>query len=402
MRYSTFTRRIGDEGSEAWALHEEAGRAAVRGEDVIALSIGDPDFATPPAIVRRAVAALEAGDTHYTEITGREALRAAIARGFAARAGVDCGPDNVMVFAGAQNALFAAGLCLLDRDETVLALDPMYVTYGATVGASGAGIVRVPQPAAAGFRPDAAAIEAAVTPRTRAILLATPNNPTGVVMTRAELEAIADIARRRDLWVIADEVYADLVFEGQAVSMAGLPGMAERTVTVSSLSKSHAMTGWRIGWAIGPEPLIGHFRKLGLCMLYGLPGFVQEAGVEALAAQETVTAEMRRVYRRRRDLVCERLAAVPELGVLRPEAGMFVMADVRRLGPSASEVAWALFRETGVAVLDAGAFGATAQGWVRIAFTQEDAKLAEACDRIVGFVAGGWRTRPEGRGRVHA
>lgn len=388
MRYSSLTHRIGDEGSQAWALHEAARQAQQRGEDVILLSIGDPDFATPASITRRAIAALEAGDTHYVEIAGRAALREAIARTFSARAGAPFGPENVMAFGGAQNALFAAALCLLEPGDEVIALDPGYVTYGATMGAAGARLVRVAQPASGGFRPDLAAIAAAVTPRTRALLITTPNNPTGVVMTGAELEAIAAIARAHDLWVIADEVYADLVFDGHAGSIAGLPGMAERTVTIASLSKSHAMTGWRIGWAIGPAALTAHFEKLGLCMLYGLPGFIQAGAIEAFAAHDAVTAEMRALYRRRRDLVLEGLAQAPGLRVLRPAAGMFVLADVRALGPSAGEVAWALFRETGVAVLDATAFGPAAAGWIRIAFTLEDARLAEACARITRFAAG--------------
>jgi arginine:pyruvate transaminase len=261
----------------------------------------------------------------------------------------------------------------------------MYVTYEATIRASGAELVRVAQPAAAGFRPDAGAIAAAVTERTRAIFLTTPNNPTGVVMTRAELEVIAELARARDLWVVADEVYGDLVFEGEHVSIAGLPGMAERTVTVSSLSKSHAMTRWRIGWAVGPAELARHFGRLGLAMLYGLPGYSQEAALTALTAEAGAAGEMRETYRRRRDLVCGRLTAAPGVTVLKPQAGMFVMADVAGLGADGAAVARDLWRETGVAVLDAGAFGAAARGWVRISFTLDEARLAEACDRIVGF-----------------
>ncbi len=385
MRYSTFTGRIGGDGAEAWAIHFEAQEAAARGEDVIVLSVGDPDFATPAPIVRRAVAALESGDTHYAETAGRADLRAALATRHAALTGTRCDAGNVMVFAGAQNALFAASLCLLDAGDAAVALDPMYVTYEATIRASGADLVRVPQQAATGFRPDPAAIEAAITPRTRAILLTNPNNPTGVTLTETELAGIAGIATRHDLWIIADEVYAGLVYERGHTAIAGLPGMAERTVTIGSLSKSHAMTGWRIGWAIGPEALIGHFSRLGLAMLYGLPGFCQQAALTALEIEEETTAAMRAIYRRRRDLVCDRLAAAPGLRLLCPEAGMFVMADVRGTGLSSGEFAARLFRETGVSVLDGAAFGESARGWVRLSFTIDDARLAEACARISAF-----------------
>lgn len=385
MRYSEFTGRLGGEGAEAWAIHTAAQAAAGRGEDVIVLSIGDPDFATPEPIVRRAVAALESGDTHYAETAGRTDLRAALADRHAARTGTSCGAENVMVLAGAQNALFAASLCLLDAGDAAIALDPMYVTYEATIRASGADLVRVQQPAATGFRPDTATIEAAITPRTRAILLTNPNNPTGVTLNVTELAAIADMARSHDIWVIADEVYADLTYGSRHTSIAGLPGMAERTVTIGSLSKSHAMTGWRIGWAIGPEELIGHFSRLGLAMLYGLPGFCQQAALTALEIEAETTAAMRATYRRRRDLVCDALAKAPGLRLLCPDAGMFVMADVRGTGLSSGEFAARLFGATGVSVLDGAAFGETARGWVRLSFTLDDARLSEACARITAF-----------------
>jgi aspartate/methionine/tyrosine aminotransferase len=385
MKFSSFTDRIGGDGAAAWKIHVEAQRAQRRGEDVIVLSVGDPDFATPAPIVERAVEALRQGDTHYAEVPGRAPLRAAIAADFASRTGVAYGPDNVMAFAGAQNGLFAASLCLLDHGDEAIALDPMYVTYEATIRASGAELRRVPQPAEGGFRPNPAAIEAAVTPRSRAIYLTSPNNPTGVTMSQDELAAIAEIARRHDLWVIADEVYAELVFDGAHHSIAGLPGMAERSVTVSSLSKSHAMTGWRVGWAIGPEALVRHFAHLGLCMLYGLSGFSQEAALTALTVSRDAAAGMREVYRRRRDLVCAKLAEAPGIEVLTPQAGMFVMADVRAFGLSGSEFAWKLYRETVVSLLDAGAFGKPADGWVRVSFTLEEARLEEACNRIVDF-----------------
>lgn len=386
MRFSPRVERISGEGAAAWAIHSEAVAAKRGGADIIVLSIGDPDFATPAPIVDTAVAAMRAGDTHYSDIQGRLALREAIARDHRHSGGAEVGPENVIVLAGAQNALFSASLCLFEPGDEVLVLDPMYVTYEATIRVSGANLVPVPPVAESGFRPDPQAIERAVTPKTRAILFANPSNPSGVAMTRAELEAIADIARRHDLWIISDEVYAALTFDAPHLSIAALPGMAERTVTVGSLSKSQAMTGWRCGWIVGPEPLVEHVEKLSLCMLYGLPGFIQEAAVTALTTARGEMETMRDVYRRRRDLVHEALAGVPGLQAVKPQAGMFLLVDIRGTGLSASEFAWGLLREQGVAVLDATAFGASAAGFVRISYTLGEAELMEGCARIRRFV----------------
>ncbi|MDH3682457.1 MAG: aminotransferase class I/II-fold pyridoxal phosphate-dependent enzyme [Acidimicrobiia bacterium] len=376
MRFSSLVERIGGQGAEAWQVHFDATRRAEAGEDVIFFSIGDPDFATPAPIVERAVAALRAGDTHYTELEGRLELRAAIADRFAKRAGVAVAADNVVVVPGTQNALFAASLCLLDHGDEVLGFDPMYVTYEATLRAGGADLV--PVPTGPGFRIDVERVAAAITPRTKAIAFATPSNPTGVVATAEELNGLAGLAVEHDLWVIADEVYADLIYEGEHRSIAGLDGMAERAVTVSSLSKSHAMTGWRCGWLIGPRDLADHVARLTLPMLYGIPGFVQEAAIEALAMP---VDEMRATYRRRRDLACKVLSA--ELPVLSPEGGMYVMVDVRGRGLSSGEFSLALLERKGVSALDAGAFGPNAEGWLRLAFTIGEERLEEGCHRIV-------------------
>ena len=386
MRFSPLVERIDGPGVAAWKIHEAATAAQRRGEDVILLSIGDPDFATPEPVTEAAIAALRAGDTHYTDVPGRPALRQALADLVGPSLGQpDLAPGNVILMAGAQNALFCASLCLLAEGDEVIVLEPAYVTYEATLQVAGARIIGVPMPAETGFRPDPAAIRAAITPHTRAIVFATPNNPTGAVMTRTELETIATIAIEHDLTVIVDEVYGALTFDVPHVSIASLPGMAERTVTVGSLSKTHAMTGWRVGWVVANAELVHHIERLALCMLYGMPGFVQQAAMTAISTYADVTADMRERYRGRRDLVVAALSGVPKISVLTPEAGMFVLVDVRGTGLTPYDFAWRLFRETGVSTLDATAFGAPAYGFLRIAFTSGEATLAEACRRIDGF-----------------
>jgi aspartate/methionine/tyrosine aminotransferase len=386
MRYSSLTSRLHSDGMDGWATLFEAWRAKERGEDVIILSVGDPDFATPEPIVERAVDALRDGDTHYTVIEGRLELRAAVAADMEARTGLELDATNVIITAGTQNALLAASLCLLESGDEVIGLDPMYLTYEGTLRAGGAELVRVAQTAASGFRPDAEAIGAAVTEKTRVIVLTSPNNPTGVVFTRQELEDIGAIAQDHDLWVIADEVYSDLLFGGDHLSIASLPGMAGRTVTVSSLSKSHAMTGWRIGWAVAPPELIEHLNALQVNINYGVPGFVQQAALEAVTEQRQAWRTMRDAYQRRRDLAASILSAVPDLKVLVPQAGMYLLVDVRGVAASSRTFTHDLFAAKRVSVVDAGAFGQPSDGWIRISFTIDDELLAEGCKRIVDFV----------------
>ncbi|WP_375740135.1 aminotransferase class I/II-fold pyridoxal phosphate-dependent enzyme [Pseudomonas boanensis] len=388
MRFASLVDRMAGPGTAAWDIHYAAIEAQRAGEDVIVLSIGDPDFATPEFITDAAVDALRSGDTHYCDVAGRPELRQAIADLHGRRFGQVVAAENVIVVAGAQNGLFAAAMCLLEAGDEVIVFDPVYVTYEATLKTTGATLVRVPCPAEGGFRPDIAALKAAINERTRAIFFANPNNPTGAVLSAAELEGIAALAQEHDLWVVADEVYESLCFEKPHCSIATLPGMRERTVSIGSLSKSHAMTGWRAGWVIAQPQLVAHIENLALNMLYGLPGFVQEAALAAVLAYDDVTQGMRDIYRRRRDLVVDALSGCTPLKVLAPEAGMFVLLDVRETGFSSLDFAWRLFRETGVSVLDAAAFGPAAEGFVRLSFTLGEEQLAEACARIRRFAAG--------------
>jgi arginine:pyruvate transaminase len=386
MRFSPLVDRIAGEGSAAWDLHYRAAREKRAGRDVIILSVGDPDFDTPPAITDATIAAMRAGDTHYSELLGVEPLRTAIARRFAAASGRPIVMDNVAVMAGAQCGLFATSMCLLAPGDEVIVPEPMYVTYEAVLQAPGARIVPVPQRAENEFHLDAADVAKAITPRTRAIYYATPCNPTGAMMSRQTLEQVAALAIKHDLWVVSDEVYAALTFGKPHVSIASLPGMADRAVTINSLSKSHAMTGWRMGWVIGPEALIGHIYNLSMAMLYGLPTFLQRGALVALEQDLPEVEMMRAAYQRRRDRTAARLNQVAGLKCHLPDAGMFMMLDVRGTGLSSGDFATQLFDATGVCVLDATAFGKNAAGHVRMSFVGDDESLDEACSRISAFV----------------
>ena len=325
------------------------------------------------------------GDTHYTSILGHEELRDSIVEYHRRNSGQVIEADNVITTSGAQNALFACALCLLDPGDEAIVLQPMYVTYEATVQAPGATLVPVVLDAANGFRLDRDVLQAAITERTRAIFYASPSNPTGIALNREELEYIAELAREHDLWIVADEVYADFVFDGDFDHIASLPDMSERVVTIGSMSKSYAMSGWRVGWVIAPRELIANLEKLALCMLYGLPGFIQQAAAHALQHCESDLHRMKEVYRRRRDYLYEEFSSMPGLQALLPDAGMFMMVNVLGTGMSTDEFVRSLYEDTGVSVLDATAFGASAAGYVRVSCTVSDDELQEACKRIRMF-----------------
>jgi len=386
MRFSTLTDRVKGGAADVWDQHCLAKQASERGEDVIILSVGDPDFATPQVVIDRALQAMQEGDTHYTSIQGHAELREAIAARHRAASGQAIDADNVITTSGAQNALFACSMCLLDAGDEAIVLQPMYVTYEATVKASGATLVPVVLDPENGFRLSREALLGTVSERTRAIFYASPSNPTGVALNREELELIAEVAQRHDLWVVADEVYSNFMYSGEFHHIASLPGMSERVVTIGSLSKSYAMSGWRVGWAIAPPELIENLDKLALCMLYGLPGFIQQAGAHALQHCEDDLARMREAYRRRRDMLYEAFSAMPGLEPLLPDAGMFMMVKVLGSGLSAPEFVRELYRASGVSVLDATAFGASAAGYVRVSCTLGDADLQRACERIKSFM----------------
>ena len=387
MRHASIIDRIGgDKGIDAWAVHSLAEARRAAGEDVIVLSIGEPDFATPPAVVEAAVSALREGRTRYTSAGGIRPLRERIAVEHARITGQQVDAEQVVVLPGAQCGLYVALMVLAEGGDEVLTCDPCYITYEATIGASGARMTSMPLKPENDFQVAAEDLEAALTPATRAILVNTPHNPTGSVLSAVSLATLADVCRERDIWLISDEVYASLVFGQPHLAPAVLAGMGDRTVTVSSFSKSHAMTGWRLGWAVAPHDVARHMEELASCMLYGSPEFIQHAALHALTEQPPEVDEMADAYRRRRDLVCGALAGIPGVRCHVPEGGMYVMPDIRGTGLDGMEFAWQLLEEEGVGVQPGEPFGRQAAGHVRISFASSEAELADACARIGRFV----------------
>ncbi|HYZ41062.1 MAG TPA: pyridoxal phosphate-dependent aminotransferase [Stellaceae bacterium] len=385
MRFSPLVDRISGRGAGAWNLHIEAARLRDAGANVIFLTVGDPDQAPPAPVIDATIDALRRHRTGYSSMAGFPRVREAIAARFERRTGQPCSADNVVITTGAQGGVFCALQCLAGPGDEVIVPEPIYSTYEAVVGASGATLVTVPLRPDRGFHPDIEAIARAVTPRTRAIWINSPHNPTGVVFTAAEIAGIVEICRSRDLWLVSDEVYEDLAFARPHVSPWSLPGMAERTVVVSSLSKSHAMPGFRFGWIIGPPALARHLFDLLLCMTYGSPAFIQDGVLPALEGELPQVAALRDTYRNRAAMMSRILAEAPNCRVTQPEGGMFVLLDVRGTGLGSEAFALELLRQEHVAVLPCDGFGPSAAGHLRISLTAPELRLEEAGRRIVGL-----------------
>ena len=387
MRFSPLVDRIAGRGAGAWSIHMEAARLREQGQDVIFLTVGDPDQAPPEPVIDATIDALRRHRTGYSSIIGFPKVREAIAARFQRRTGRPCNADNVVVTPGAQGGVYCALQCLAGPGDEVIVPEPIYNTYEPVIGATGARLVTVPLRAERGFHPDLDVIAGAVTPRARVVWINSPHNPTGVVLTATEVAGIAELCRRRDLWLLSDEVYEDLAFARPHISPWSLPGMSERTVVVSSLSKSHAMPGFRFGWIIGPAALSRHLFDLLVAMIYGSPAFIQDGVMPALEHDLPEAVALREAYRNRAGLLSRILAEASNCRVTPPEGGMFVLLDIRGTGPASEAFARQLLVRERVAVLPCDGFGSSAVGHLRISLTAPEPRLAEAGRRIVRFAA---------------
>lgn len=385
MRLASRTQSSSSSLLSGWNIHHLALDMVRQGEKIIVLTVGDTDFPSPAAAVQAVTDSLSRGRTHYTESSGTRELRKAVADRHRLISGQSVAPDQVVITVGAQNALLTAALCLLDPGDEAIVPEPMYSTYPGTIASVGANAVSVPSSQTMRFHMSIDGIERAVTARTKAIFLANPNNPTGAVYTQTELRAVADICMRHDFWLVSDEVYSSLVYEGQHVSACSLPGMNERTVTIGSLSKSHAMAGWRLGWMIAPQALAAAATKLSGYSTYGIPTFIQDAAIIALEREPYATAGLKEAYERRRQLVCESLSGIDGVSPQWPEGGMFVMLDVSETGLTAYAFAEELLNRKQVAILPADAFGPSTASYLRINLGAPDVDLETATRRIAEF-----------------
>lgn len=384
MKETAITERLAGLGGAKWEIHLKAKDLVASGQDIIELTIGEPDVPTPIRLIDAAVEALRQGRTTYSNGRGEAGLRAALAERYSKRSGRMITKTQVLCFPGTQTSLFAVLMGVAETGCEVLVGDPMYATYEGVIRASGADIVPVPLRSENEFRFAAEDIAARITPNTSAILLTTPHNPTGAILTDADIDAIGKLAIEHDLWIISDEVYEELIFDGSRfVSPLSKPELADRVIVVSSISKSHAAPGFRSGWCVGPEAFTERLLPLSETMLFGNQPFIADMTETAIREGSDVAAGMSQRFAKRARILQDRLSTETQLRVHLPQAGMFAMIDVSATGMDGNDYAFHLLEHGKVAVMPGTSFGDTVDSWVRIALTVDDAVFFQACDRII-------------------
>lgn len=355
-------------------------------KDVISLGIGEPDFDTPEPIARAGIEALQAGGTHYTSNSGILELREALAKHVNTLYGVTYDPlDQILVTVGVSEALYLAMSALLDPGDEIIFAEPCFIAYEAVARMVNGVPVAVPTTPETDFQITAEAIEAAITKRTKAILLATPNNPTGAVVSRERLEAIAAVAEKHNLVVIADEIYDRLVYGIDFTCFASLPGMYERTVVLQGFSKAYAMTGWRLGYLLAPVGLAAEMRKIHQYLIMSAPTPSQWAALKALEIGEPFVQAMQAEYDRRRRLIVGGLNALG-LTCVEPGGAFYAFPCITSTGMDDNEFAEKLLTEERVAVIPGRGFGKSGEGFVRMSYATAYEKIEIALDRIAHFI----------------
>lgn len=355
-------------------------------DDVISLGIGEPDFVTPDVILQAGIESLRNGQTAYTSNSGTLEIREALADHLRALYGVGYSPaDELLMTVGVSEALQNAMLALIDPGDEVIIPEPCFVAYGPSVVFAGGVPVYVPTSVEENFQVTRAAIEAAVTPRTKAILIGYPNNPTGAVMSRERMLAIAALAEQHDLLVFSDEIYDRLVYGVEHVCFAGLPGMRERTILLGGFSKAYAMTGWRLGWLAAPAEIASAVRKIHQYAIMSAPTMAQHAGLAALKAGEDDVRRMVGEYDRRRQVIVSGLNQIG-LPTFEPQGAFYVFPRVDQLGLTSEQFVEGLLQRERVAVVPGDAFGPSGAGFVRACYATSMDNIEQALERIEHYV----------------
>ncbi len=353
-----------------------------QGRHIIHLEIGEPDFDTPAAIVEAGAQALRNGYTHYTPTPGILPLRQAIVEEMARSRGLQVAPEQVVVTPGGKPVLFFTLLALVDEGDEVLCPDPGFPIYESMIRYCGGTVVPVPLPEERGFRLDLDSLRKSVTARTKLIILNSPANPTGSVLEQDDLLRIAAVAREHDLFVLSDEIYSRLLYEGVHHSIAAIPGMAERTIVLDGFSKTYAMTGWRLGYGVFPPALAPHIGKLMTNSNSCTAAATQVAGIEALTMDQQPVAAMLEEFRKRRDAIVAGLNALPGIHCGTPSGAFYAYPNIRQTGMRSGELADLLLNKAGVATLAGTSFGPAGEGYLRLSYANSVENIREAVSRI--------------------
>jgi aspartate aminotransferase len=379
----SFADRMARLGTEtAFEVLARARALETQGRDVIHLEIGEPDFDTPAHVIEAAKRALDEGYTHYGPAAGLPELREAIAVHISSTRGITVSPEQVVVTPGAKPVMFFAALMLCQRGDEVMYPDPGFPIYESVAAFAGATPVPLRLRPDTGFRLDLDMLRAKLTDRTRLLILNSPNNPTGSIIPRADLEAIADLVRGRNLVVLSDEIYGEIMYEGEFASIASAPGMPEQTIILDGFSKIHAMTGWRLGYGVMPVPLAERMTQLMVNSASCTAAMVQRAGLAALTGPREPAQAMVAEFRRRRDVIVAGLNEIPGFRCRAPEGAFYAFPDISGTGLSSTALADRLLNEAGVAVLAGTAFGAGGEGFLRLSYANSLDNIGRAVDRI--------------------
>ncbi len=385
MKLSEKMSRLGTES--AFKVLAQAQALEAKGKSVVHLEIGEPDFDTPKHISEAAFAALQKGQTHYVNAQGILPLRKEIAKLMEKTCGVPIDPDRVIVTPGAKPIMFYAILALLQRGDEAIYPDPGFPIYESMIRFTGAKAVPIPLREELDFSLDVKELASRITPRTRMIILNSPQNPTGGILKESDIRAIADLARKHDITIFSDEVYDHIIYEGEPFSITSLPGMLDRTILLNGFSKTYAMTGWRLGYAVMPKELVEPTVKLIVNSVSCTPAFIQYAGIAALTGPQDSVPVMAAEFKRRRDLVVSGLNSIPGISCLSPKGAFYVFPNIKKLGKSSQELADYLLNEGGVATLSGAAFGKYGEGYLRLSYATSTENLNKALERIRAAVA---------------
>ncbi len=386
VRFASRMNRLGTES--AFEVLAQARKLEATGKSVIHLEIGEPDFDTPSNIMEAAYAAMKSGATHYTPAAGLPQVREAIAASMARRGGVPVAADQVVVVPGSKNILHFALLSCVEEGDEVILPDPGYPVYRSLTDFVGAVARPIALHEERGFGMDMDEFESLLSPRTRMVIINSPQNPTGGVIPAADLDRLAELAIKHDLLVLSDEIYSRICFGDLPRPIWSRPGMAERTIVLDGLSKTYAMCGWRLGYGVMPRELAKHMETLLINTSSCAAAFTQLAAIEALEAEASEISVQKMVseFRRRRDTLVAGLNQIPGISCLLPEASFYAFPNVQGTGLSSREMADRLLREAGVAVLAGEAFGDAGRGYIRLAYTAGLPDIQEALVRIARFV----------------
>jgi aspartate/methionine/tyrosine aminotransferase len=387
IRFAERMSRLGTEG--AFEVLAKARRLEAEGKHIVHLEIGEPDFATPDNIVEAGISAMQNGYTHYTPASGIFEAREAVA-GFVSRMlKIEVDPTEVVLVPGSKNVLLFTLLACIEPGDEVILPDPGYPAYASQVSFIGAIPKTVTLREKSGFRMDLDELESLVTPKTRMLIINTPQNPTGGVLTEEDVDFVCELAHKHDLLVVSDEIYSQLVYGFHHVSPLSRPGMRERTVLMDGLSKSYAMTGWRLGYAVAPKALAAKLDQLMINSSSCAAGFTQMAAIEALSAPESehAVSRMVKLFEHRRNLIVDGINKIPGMRCARPQGAFYAFPNIEATGFGERELAERLLTEAGVAVLPGTAFGHAGAGFIRLAYTQSEDELSRGLDRIAEFVS---------------